>query len=129
MTNRPIVIRLRPYTSTLSWAELTSLTKQGVIDFYAADNAFEPFTVAEIKQLNRWGKNAFNFLKNEWIMAQHEDFIENRYLPAFRSAINPSLSSYTVRQVYEYTLSQGLSVDTANFIHKKAVATYHGEVN
>lgn len=127
MTNRDIVIRLRPYTSTLTWAQLKSLTKQAVIDDFQA--TADPFTADELIELGIYGRHAFRFLKNEWAQDQHEDFIENRYLPAFKAAINPSLSSYTVRQVYEYTISQGLSDVTAQMVHKKAVNTYREVLN
>jgi hypothetical protein len=127
MRDRPIVKRLRAYTSALTWAELNSLTKQGVIDAFAANN--DPFTTDELIQLDKWGRYAFSFLKNEWLRAQHEDFINTRYIPAFKAAINPSMSSYTVRQVYLYTISEGLSESTAQALHKKAVSMYHGELN
>jgi hypothetical protein len=133
MRNRPIVKRLRPYTSTRTWAQLNSLTKAGVIAAFAAAAEANPdkytaFSDDELKQLNRWGVQAFRFLKREWIRSREDTFIQNRYLPAFRSAINPSLSSYTVNQVYEYTLSEGLSIEDAQAIYKKAVGVYHGEV-
>ena len=127
MRNRPIVKRLRAYTSTRSWAKLKVLTKQIVIDAFITND--DPLSVDEIAQLDSWGKIAFDFLKNEWVLAQHEDFIANKYIPAFKSDINPSMSSYTVRQVYEYTLNQGLSEETAQAVYKKAVALYHGELN
>ena len=123
MTNRDIVVRLRAFTSALPWSQLKGLTKQEVID-----NIDPSLSDDELVQLDKWGKNAINHLKNEWMRAQHEDFIQNRYLPAFRAAINPSLSSYTVQQVYEYTISEGLSVETATLIYKKAVSMYHGEL-
>ena len=133
MRNRPIVNRLRPYTSTRTWAQLNALTKARVIAAFAAAAEANPdkytaFSDDELKQLNRWGVQAFRFLKREWIKSREDTFIQNRYLPAFRSAINPSLSSYTVNQVYEYTLSEGLSIEDAQAIYKKAVGVYHGEV-
>lgn len=126
MNARPIVKRLRPYTSQLTWAQLQSLTKQTVIDAFIADN--DPLSADEIEQIGYWGWKLFNWLKQEWIATQHQDFVKNRYLPAFRAAINPSLSSFTVRQVYEYTLSEGLSEDTATALHKKAVIMYRKEL-
>jgi hypothetical protein len=107
--------------------QLQSLTKQGVIGAFIANS--DPLTADELEQLDKWGKIAFNFLKNEWLMAQKDDFIQNRYLPAFRAAINPSMSSYTVKQVYDYTISEGVLEATAKLIHKEAVSIYHGELN
>lgn len=98
-----------------------------MIDYF--DTTPEPLTAYELEQMDVYGRHLFSWLKNEWVMAQHEDFINNRYMPAFRSAINPLLSSYTVNEVYEYTIAQGLSVETADFVYKKAVKLYHGEVN
>jgi len=123
LRNRDIVVRLRAFTSALPWSQLKSLTKQEVID-----SIDPPLNDDELVKLNRCGVGVIQLLEREWKRAQHEDFIQNRYLPAFRAAINPSLSSYTVRQVYEYTISEGLSEETATAIHKKAVSTYHGEL-
>jgi hypothetical protein len=120
MKNRPIVVRLRPYTSTRTLEQLNSLTKQEVID-----NISPPFTPDELIQLDKWGKKAFQFLKGEWLRAREGDFINNRYIPAFKAAINPSMSSYTVREVYLYTISQGLTEPEAIALHKKAVEVYH----
>jgi len=126
MRNRDIVKRLRPYTSTRTWTQLKALTKQKVIDAFIAND--DPLSEYEITQLDRWGKYTVRFLKGEWIKSQEDTFIQNKYLPAFRAAINPSLSSYTVNQVYRYTRNQGLSEETALAIYKKAVDVYHGEV-
>ena len=126
MRNRDIVKRLRPYTSTRTWVQLKALTKQKVIDAFIANE--DSLSEYELTQLDRWGKYAFRFLKGEWLRSREDTFIQNKYLPAFRAAINPNLSSYTVNQVYEYTLAQGLSEETALAIYKKAVSVYHGEV-
>jgi len=127
MKNRPIVVRLRPYTSTRTLTQLNALTKQRVIDAFEAND--DPFTAEELTQLDKWGRYAFQFLKSEWFRAREDDFIQNRYIPAFKSAINPSLSSYTVNQVFEYTQAQGMSEEDAILLHKKAVGVYHGELN
>jgi hypothetical protein len=93
------------------------------------DNISPPFTADELIQLDKWGKKAFFFLKQEWLRAREDDFINNRYIPAFKSAINPSMSSYTVREVYLYTLSQGLTEADAVILHKKAVIKYREVLN
>jgi len=125
LKNRGIVKRLRPYTSTRTLQQLNSLTKQKVIDAFIAND--DALTEDELIKLDKWGKHAIGFLKGEWLRDREDGFIKKRYLPAFRSAINPSLSSYTVNQVYEYTLAQGLSEEDSLRIYKKAVSVYHGE--
>ena len=133
MKNRPIVVRLRDWFLALPFDQMKSVTKQIVIDAFIADG--DDLSIFEVEQLEgkhgivNSAKWVFNFLKNEWVVSQSDDFIQNRYLPAFKAAINPSLSSYTVRQVYEYTISEGLPEETAQLIHKKAVAVYHEELS
>lgn len=124
MINRVTVVKIRDYVLSRTWEQLQALTKQDVIDYFAGTP--EPLTDTLIAELKRF--RVINWLKGEWLAVQEDEFINNRYLPAFRSAINPSLSSFTVNEVYEYTLTQGLSEETALRIYKKAVSVYHGEV-
>lgn len=120
--------KIRDYVLSRTWTQLNEITKQEVVDAFIATG--DPLSTDDIEQLTiRLRRKAiFRSLKNEWIRLQRTDFIDNRYLPAFRAAINPSLNSYTVQQVYDYTISEGLSVETADSIYKEAVSTYRGEL-
>ena len=127
MKNNHVLKRIRAYVLSRTWKQLKTLTKQQVIDALISSN--NSINTAELKEFNANAPDIFKWLKYEWLKAQEDDFIQKRYMPAFRAAINPSLSSYTVNQVYEYTLAQGLSPETADRIYNKAVKLYHGERN
>jgi hypothetical protein len=114
MRNRPIVVRLRPYTSQLTGAQLNSLTKQEVID-----NISPSLNAQELEELDDWGKYAISWLKGEWIRTQHQGFIEGK----IRDVIT------TARQnAIDYMVLQGLSTETASRVFKDGFQAFSEEV-
>jgi hypothetical protein len=114
------------YVASLTLEQLQSLTKQILIDDFAASP--EPFTDDELIQLDKWGRKAINWLSHRWFMAREDDFIQNRYLPALRSVKDHQASIYTVREVYDYTIAQGIPVEMADRIADKAFTVFTSEV-
>lgn len=139
MRNKPIVQKLKLLTQTMTLAQLDTLLAQvrakdytQLIAWFEGQN--NPLTQLELDEIDHGhpayqGTAVIRWLTKVWIKEQHEGFIQNRYIPAFKAAINPNLTSYKVNEVYEYTISQGLSVETAMRIYKKAVRMYHEEIN
>jgi hypothetical protein len=68
------------------------------------------------------------WIREAWIAEREDDFIQNRYLPALRSVKDRQASMYTVRQVYDYTLTQGVPVEIADRIADKAFTLFASEV-
>ena len=114
MNNRNIVIRLRPYTSTLTWAQLNSLTIQTIIN-----DISPPLNAQELDDLHEWGKIAIQWLKGEWIRTQHLGFVQGKIKDVMTAARLNAI---------DYMVLQGLSVGTASGVFKAGFRAFSEEV-
>ena len=105
MKNRDIVVRLRPYIRTRTWAQIKNMTMQKVINAFIAYN--DPLSEHELTQLKRWGLPAVKYLKGEWMREQHTGFVVGKISEKLNLARTECI---------DYMVLQGLSPATAEDI-------------